>query len=90
MEDGGYSNKNLVTWHGMVRYGMVRSMVRTGPPRLARDNGQGQGGHAGNVLAPPEREREGGLSPIHRTSSVNKNIFHFSSDKSSLYYDTLS
>ena len=41
----------------MVRYGMVRSMVRTGPPRLARDNGQGQGGHAGNVLAPPERGR---------------------------------
>ena len=35
---------------------MIRT-VRTGPPGLARDNGQGQGGHAGNVNARPERER---------------------------------
>ena len=52
---------------------MVRSMVRTGPPKLARDNGQGQGGHAGYVLAPPGRER--GLSPIHHTSIQPHNTY---------------
>ena len=40
----------------MMLMKMIRT-VRTGPPRLARDNGQGQGGHAGNVNARPERER---------------------------------
>ena len=56
--------------------GMVVRVVRTGPPRLARDNGQGQGGHAGYVPAPPRRGR-GGLSPIHHISSLTTYISFF-------------
>ena len=36
---------------------LAKTYVRTGPPRAARDNGQGQKGHAGYVAALP-RERE--------------------------------
>ena len=67
----GTLRSNTGPWYGMVGYGMVRSMVRTGPPRLARDNGQGQGGHAGYVPASPSRESRSVSNTPHPAPNIS-------------------
>ena len=71
--------------------GMVVSVVRTGPPRLARDNGQGQGGHAGYVPAPPGRGR--GVCLQYTTYPASQHIsffFFLALTGRAIRYDTLS